>query len=144
MDSIQQKDAPTHKVFKRLWPMISPYKIGLIVAGIGLIANGLVEAKLINLLQPLLDDGFGKADVHFLRLMSLLVIFFIFMRGLANFIASYCLAWVSGKVVMDMRRKIFHHLMYLPVKFFDENPTGRMISRITYDSEIVANAASTP
>lgn len=139
---MQDNDFSTFHTFKRLWPMIAPFKIGLIVGGIALLINGLTEAKLIHMLQPLLDDGFGKSDTAFLRLMAVLVVVLIFFRGLTNFIATYCLAWVSGKVVMQMRRRLFHHLMYLPVKFFDQNATGKLLSRITYDSEQVANSSS--
>ena len=64
------------------------------------------------------------------------------LRGVTNFISSYCLAWVSGKVVMIMRRRLFKHLMFMPVSFFDCNSTGKLLSRITYDSEMIANSSS--
>ena len=139
---MQDKDLSTIQTFKRLWPTIRPFKLGLIVSGIALVLNALADASLISLLKPLLDEGFGKADTSFLRQMSVVVVLVIFLRGLSNFISSYCLAWVSGKVVMTMRRRIFKHLMFMPVTFFDQNSTGRLLSRITYDSEQVANSSS--
>ncbi|MGC7589370.1 lipid A ABC transporter ATP-binding protein/permease MsbA [Bisgaard Taxon 46] len=139
---MQDKDLSTIQTFKRLWPTIRPFKLGLIVSGIALVLNALADASLISLLKPLLDEGFGKADTSFLRQMSVVVVLVIFLRGLSNFISSYCLAWVSGKVVMTMRRRIFKHLMFMPVPFFDQNSTGRLLSRITYDSEQVANSSS--
>ncbi|MDG6898007.1 lipid ABC transporter permease/ATP-binding protein [Actinobacillus delphinicola] len=139
---MQDKDLSTFRTFKRLWPTIEPYKWGLVAAGIALIINALADASLIQMLKPLLDDGFGKADSHFLRMMALVVVILIFFRGCSNFVSTYCLAWVSGKVVMQMRRNLFRHLMYLPVRFFDQNATGKLLSRITYDSEQVAHSAS--
>ncbi|SUB33585.1 lipid A export ATP-binding/permease protein MsbA [[Pasteurella] mairii] len=139
---MQDKDLSTLQTFKRLWPMISPFKIGLIVAGITLVFNALTDAALIQMLKPLLDDGFGKADVSFLRMMAIVVVLLIIVRGATSFISSYCLAWVSGKVVMTMRRRLFKHLMYMPVSFFDQNSAGKLLSRITYDSEQVANSSS--
>lgn len=139
---MQDKDLSTVQTFKRLWPIISPFKIGLVVSGIALVLNALADAGLISLLKPLLDEGFGKADVSFLRTMSYVVVLVIFLRGISNFISSYCLSWVSGKVVMIMRRRIFKHLMFMPVPFFDQNSSGRLLSRITYDSELVANSSS--
>ncbi|QLB14826.1 lipid ABC transporter permease/ATP-binding protein [Mannheimia granulomatis] len=138
----QEKDLSTVKTFKRLWPTISPFKVGLIAGAIALVLNALVDSSLIYLLKPLLDEGFGKADNSFLKLMAVLVIVFILVRGVTNYIASYCLAWVSGKVVMTLRRKIFQHLMYMPVSYFDNNPTGRLLSRVTYDTEMVATSSS--
>ena len=139
---MQEKDLSTFKTFKRLFPTISQYKWGLIVGAVALVLNALVDSGLIYLLKPLLDEGFGQADHGFLKLMAVLVVLFILMRGITNYIASYCLAWVSGKVVMTLRRNIFQHLMYMPVSYFDQNPVGRSLSRVTYDTEMVANSSS--
>ena len=49
---------------------------------------------------------------------------------------------VSGKVVMTMRRRLFSHMMGMPVSFFDKQSTGTLLSRITYDSEQVASSSS--
>ena len=139
---MQEKDLSTFKTFKRLFPTISQYKWGLIVGAVALVLNALVDSGLIYLLKPLLDEGFGHADHSFLKLMAVLVVLFILVRGITNYIASYCLAWVSGKVVMTLRRNIFQHLMYMPVSYFDQNPVGRSLSRVTYDTEMVANSSS--
>jgi len=137
-----QDDFSTVQTFKRLWPMIKPYKAGLVVAGCALVFNALADSGLIYLLKPLLDEGFGEADHSFLKLMAFVVIGVIFLRGATSFVSNYCLAWVSGKVVMNMRRRLFKHLMFMPVSFFDRNPTGKLLSRITYDSEMIANSSS--
>ncbi|MCW9718500.1 lipid A ABC transporter ATP-binding protein/permease MsbA [Avibacterium sp. 21-599] len=139
---MQDKDLTTLQTFKRLWPIIAPFKAGLIAAAITLVFNALADATLIQMLKPLLDDGFGKADVGFLRLMAVVVVLLIIVRGVTSFVSTYCLGWVSGKVVMTIRRRLFKHLMYMPVPFFDQNSAGKLLSRITYDSEQVANSSS--
>ncbi|WGE49709.1 lipid A ABC transporter ATP-binding protein/permease MsbA [Actinobacillus equuli] len=139
---MQEKDLSTFKTFKRLFPTIAPYKWGLVVGAIALVLNALVDSGLIYLLKPLLDQGFGQADHSFLKLMAVLVVVFILVRGITNYIAGYCLAWVSGNVVMTLRRNIFQHLMYMPVSYFDQNPVGRSLSRVTYDTEMVATSSS--
>ena len=139
---MQDNDFSTAQTFKRLWPMISPYKAGLVASGLALVFNALADSGLIYLLKPLLDEGFGKAEHGFLKLMAFVVVGMIFLRGLTNFVSTYCLAWVSGKVVMTMRRRLFKHLMFMPVSFFDVNSSGKLLSRITYDSEMIASSAS--
>ena len=139
---MQDKDLTTLQTFKRLWPLISPFKAGLIAAAVALVMNALTDSGLIYLLKPLLDDGFGKADQSFLKQMSVFVVLIIILRGASSFVSNYCLAWVSSKVVMTMRRMLFKHLMFMPVTFFDNNATGKLLSRITYDSEMVASASS--
>ncbi|SNC59128.1 lipid A ABC transporter ATP-binding protein/permease MsbA [Sodalis endosymbiont of Henestaris halophilus] len=139
---LKEKNLFTWQTFRRLWPMISPFKIGVIVAAIALILNAASDTFMLSLLKPLLDDGFGKTNSNILVWMPLAVIGLIVLRGVSGFISSYCVAWVSGKVVMNMRRRLFNHMMDMPVSFFDQQSTGTLLSRITYDAEQVASSSS--
>ncbi len=136
------KDLSTWQTFRRLWPMIVPYKTGLIVAAVALILNAAGDTLMLSLLKPLLDDGFGKADNSVLLWMPLAVIGLMLVRGVTSYASSYCISWVSGNVVMKMRRSLFSHMMGMPVSFFDQQSTGTLLSRITYDSEQVASSSS--
>lgn len=138
----QQHDETTWQTFKRLWTYIRLYKAGLVVAVIALIVNAVSETYMISLLKPLLDEGFGDAESNFLRVLPFIIFGMIALRGLSGFVSSYCLSWVSGNVVMLMRRKIFNQFMHMPVPFFDKESTGGLLSRITYDTEQVAGATS--
>jgi lipid A export permease/ATP-binding protein MsbA len=136
------KDLSTWNTFRRLWPMITPYKLGLIVAIVALIFNAVTDVYLLSLLGPLLDKGFGHPDSKVLVWMPFAVIGLMIARGVTSYISTYGLAWVSGKVVMYMRRRLFGHMMSMPVSFFDQQSTGTLLSRITYDSEQVASSSS--
>ncbi|NMP27102.1 lipid A ABC transporter ATP-binding protein/permease MsbA [Rahnella sp. SAP-1] len=139
---MNDKDLSTWQTFRRLWPMITPFKAGLIAAAIALVVNAAGDTLMLSLLKPLLDDGFGKADRSILLWMPLVVIGLMIVRGVSGYISSYCISWVSGKVVMEMRRRLFGHMMRMPVAFFDQQSTGTLLSRITYDSEQVASSSS--
>ncbi len=137
-----QTDETTWVTFKRLWTYIRLYKAGLGVAVIALIINAVTDTYMISLLKPLLDEGFGNAESDFLRTLPLIIFVMMFVRGISGFVSTYCLSWVSGNVVMEIRRKIFSHFMHMPVSFFDKEQTGALLSRITYDSEQVSAATS--
>ncbi|MEG2690738.1 MAG: lipid A ABC transporter ATP-binding protein/permease MsbA [Hafnia sp.] len=139
---LNDKDLSTWQTFRRLWPSISPFKAGLIVASIALVINAGSDAYMLSLLKPLLDDGFGKTGSDILKWMPFVVIGLMIVRGISGFISSYCVSWVAGKVVMNMRRRLFSHMMGMPVSFFDQQSTGTLLSRITYDSEQVASSSS--
>ena len=134
-------DISTRQTFRRLWPTIAPFKTGIIVAAIALVINAGGDAFMLSLLKPLLDEGFGTADNDFLRIMPLIILGLMLLRGISSFVSGYCLSWVSGKVVMTMRRNLFRHMMGMPVSFFDQQSTGTLLSRITYDSEQVASSS---
>ncbi len=137
-----QTDETTWVTFKRLWTYIRLYKAGLGVAVIALIINAASDTYMISLLKPLLDEGFGNAESDFLRTLPILIFVMMFVRGVSGFVSTYCLSWVSGNVVMEIRRKIFSQFMHMPVSFFDKEQTGALLSRITYDSEQVSAATS--
>ncbi|WDG07461.1 lipid A ABC transporter ATP-binding protein/permease MsbA [Vibrio campbellii] len=135
-------DETTWQTFKRLWQFIRLYKSGIIVAVIALVINALSDTYMISLLKPLLDEGFGNAESDFLRTLPLIVFAMMFIRGVSGFVSTYCLSWVSGNVVMQIRRMVFNHFMHMPVSYFDKEKTGNLLSRITYDSEQVSTATS--
>lgn len=135
-------DETTWQTFKRLWQFIRLYKSGLIVAVLALVINAISDTYMISLLKPLLDEGFGNAESDFLRTLPLIIFAMMFIRGISGFVSTYCLSWVSGNVVMQVRRMVFNHFMHMPVSYFDKEKTGNLLSRITYDSEQVSAATS--
>lgn len=135
-------DESTWRTFKRLWTFIRLYKSGLAVAVVALIINAVSDTYMISLLKPLLDEGFGSAESDFLRTLPLIIFAMMFIRGISSFVSAYCLSWVSGNVVMQVRRMVFNHYMQMPVSYFDKEKSGSLLSRITYDSEQVSSATS--
>ncbi|OZS43063.1 lipid A ABC transporter ATP-binding protein/permease MsbA [Photobacterium sanguinicancri] len=141
----QQSDQSTLDTFKRLWPFISLYKTGLAVAVVALVINALGDTLMLSMIKPLMDESFGgfdSVDGDFLSMMPFYLVLLMIVRGASGFASTYCLSWVSGNVVMNIRRKMFNHFMKMPVSFFDKESSGALLSRITYDSEQVASATS--
>lgn len=141
----QPIEKSTKDTYKRLWPYIKIYKAGIIVAVIALIINATGDTLMLAMLKPLLDKSFGgfdSMDSGFLAMMPIYLVGLMIMRGASGFVSTYCLSWVSGNVVMSLRRKLFQHFMKMPVAFFDKEASGALLSRITYDSEQVASATS--
>ncbi|MEF1291140.1 lipid A ABC transporter ATP-binding protein/permease MsbA [Vibrio sp. M260118] len=136
------QDETTWQTFQRLWTYIRLYKAGLAVAVVALIVNAAADTYMMSLLKPLLDEGFGDAGSNFLRIVPFIIFGMMVLRGLSGFVSTYCLSWVSGNVVMEMRRAIFNQFMHMPVSYFDKESAGGLLSRITYDSEQVAGATS--
>ncbi|MCD9488585.1 lipid A ABC transporter ATP-binding protein/permease MsbA [Photobacterium iliopiscarium] len=141
----QLTEKSTKDTYKRLWPYIKIYKAGIIVAVIALIINAAGDTLMLSMIKPLLDKSFGgfdSMDSGFLAMMPIYLVGLMIMRGASGFVSTYCLSWVSGNVVMNLRRKLFQHFMRMPVAFFDKEASGALLSRITYDSEQVASATS--
>lgn len=115
------------------------------MAVVALIVSAASDALMLSMIKPLMDESFGGLDAiesNFLAMMPFYLLGLMILRGLSGFVSTYCLSWVSGNVVMTLRRRMFNHFMKMPVGFFDKESSGKLLSRITYDSEQVASATS--
>jgi ATP-binding cassette, subfamily B, multidrug efflux pump len=71
--------------------------------------------------------GVGITEIAALYLGSLLLSY------LLEFVQTYLMQWTGQKVMFDMRRQIFRHIQSMHVSFFDSNPVGRLVTRLTSD-----------
>ncbi|MBU2114785.1 MAG: lipid A export permease/ATP-binding protein MsbA [Gammaproteobacteria bacterium] len=124
-------------VYKRLLQYAKPYRTGFIAAIVGMIGYALVDASFISMIQPFIDQGIQDKDTEFLKYAPLVVILMFILRGACHFTATYCISWVGGHIVKDIRQRLFSHILRLPVSFHDQHSTGELISKITYDAEQV-------
>ena len=74
-------------------------------------------------------------------MMAPIVVIVLFsLRGLANFLSTYCISFMSARLIMDLRQEVFEHYLTLPVSYIDRENSGNLISRVTYDTEQIARA----
>jgi ATP-binding cassette subfamily B multidrug efflux pump len=69
----------------------------------------------------------GVTELAVLYLLALVISF------LLDFVQTYLMQWTGQKIMFDMRREIFRHLQFQDVGFFDRNPVGRLVTRVTSD-----------
>jgi len=129
-------------VFVRLLKYFTPYKAALSISFVGLVIYGLIDAAMINYLEPLVDQGITAADRSILKIGAVVVIVLFLIRGLASFVSTYGLAWVGNHIVRKMRQELFSKMVAMPISYFDQKQSGTMISKITYDTEQVSRATA--
>ncbi|KGJ89887.1 lipid A export permease/ATP-binding protein MsbA [Colwellia psychrerythraea] len=142
ISSSDSSQATAWQNFKRLVSYAKPYKLGFIAAIIGMLGYASIDVYFLSKLQPLIDDGLAGENDNFMKWAPLFIVCAFIVRGIAHFIANYCLAWVGNNVVSDLRQKLFEHIMAMPVAFHDQQSTGALISKITFDTEQVLNSVS--
>ncbi|OCG76813.1 lipid A export permease/ATP-binding protein MsbA [Gilliamella sp. Occ4-3] len=126
----------------QLWPFVKQYKKALFVAILGLLLNAATDSTLISLTKPLLDNGLMNKNYILLVYIAIAIIGLIALRGLSNYASTYCLSWLSGKVITKFRQMIFNHLLKSPVSFHDKHSVGDLVSIITYNTQMLSKASS--
>lgn len=130
------------QLYRRLLRYVAPYRKQFAIAILATIVVALTEPALPILLKPLFDGVFVERDAAMIRWMPLMIIGLFLVRGLAEYTSNYCMAWVGNRVVMDLRARMFAKLLELPAPYYDEQASGNLISKLTYDVTQVTAAAT--
>jgi subfamily B ATP-binding cassette protein MsbA len=133
---------PSRVLYFRLLGYVRPYLRVFAFAVAALILTAATEPLFPALMKPLLDKGFDGQHREDLYLVPFAIVAIFVARGLFGYIASYCMAWVSNRVICDLRAQMFERIVRLPAAYFHANPSSRLISRVSYDVTGIASAAT--
>jgi ATP-binding cassette, subfamily B, bacterial MsbA len=132
-------------LYLRLLAYVRPHAKVFGLAVLGMMLAAATEPLFPALIKPLLDGGFaasGGPSWPPLAFAAAIVGIFV-LRGLLTFVSSYCLAWVSNRVILDLRSAMFSRLVRLPTRYFDDASSGALLSKVAYDVMGVAHASTT-
>lgn len=136
-------DAQVGVVYRRLWQYVTPHKLIGFIAVVGMAATAVVEAGLVYLLQPLMDDTLVEKNLESGKWIPFAFMGIFVLRGLSGFATEASLGWIGRSVISSLRREVFGKFLTLPVRFFDNQPAGPLLSRMTYNVEMVAESVTT-
>ncbi len=117
------------------------FKLGLsMVCMLSVAATTSATAYLV---KPVLDDIFMKQNVFMLKLLPLLVMIIFVVRGVAMYGEEYLMNYVGENIIRQLRDSLYVRITDLSLSFFHAERTGGLMSRITYDVNIIKNMVST-
>ncbi|MGB9742514.1 MAG: ABC transporter ATP-binding protein [candidate division WOR-3 bacterium] len=120
---------------RRLWPFFAPYLNRIIGAGLLLlVSSGLMLLGPV-LLKRAIDVNIARGDVPGLALTSLIYLTIQVLTFFATYFQLVWLAQVGERGAADLKRRLFEHILKLPMSFFDQNPSGKLLSRVESDTE---------
>jgi len=126
-------------IYLRLLKYTFRYEWALILSISFLLVLAATNTGFLALIKKITDDGLVQQSAAASSFLPLALIALMTIRALSGFIASYSMRWLSRKIVEDMRYDIFKKLMLLPVKFFDSQAAGNIVSKLTYETEQLSN-----
>ena len=131
------------RLYRRLLGYVAPYRTVFALGLLGMAAAALTEPLFPALMKPMLNEGFGGSNRASLVWIPAALIGIFVLRGAITFTTSYTLAWVSNRILMDMRDAMFSRLIRLPTAYYNNQASGTLISRIAFDVNNVTSAATT-
>ena len=130
------------ELYLRLLSHVKPYWRVFALGVLGMAMVAATEPMLPALLKPLIEGTFIEKDPVLIRWMPVAIVAIFAVRGAAAFIAAYSLGWVGNRLVTDLRNAMFAKLLALPTRFYDGQPAGMLISKLTFDVTQVTAAAT--
>ena len=135
-------DPKVRAVYSRMWRYVMPHKLIGVVAVIAMACTATIEATMVWMLEPLTDEGLVARNLETVRWLPFAFIGIFIGRGLAGFATEYTLGWIGRRVISDLRRQVFLKFLTLPTAYIETHATGPMLSRMTYNVEMVAESVT--
>lgn len=121
----------------RLLPFLRPYRGRIVLAGIALIASSTASLVIPVAVRRVIDHGFdaeyaAQIGQYFLALIAVAAIL-----GLATAVRFYFVTWLGERVIADIRKAVFNHVLSLTPAFYEVTRTGEVLSRLTADTTLI-------
>ena len=139
---VEEKITKGRHLYFRLLTYTFNHKIIFIISILAMAVFAVTDTAFAALIKPLLDGSFVDKDPETIRLFPFLLIGLFLLRSIAGFISTYGIAWVGRSVVKTIREQMFDKLVHTPTRTYDFSSSGELLSKVTYDTEQVAEAAT--
>ncbi len=129
-------------VYRRLLGYARPHWGMFLVGVAGMVMYAAVSTITAWFVKKFLNAAFVAQNLEVLRYVPVGVILLFVLRGAGDFLANYFPGWVGRQMIKAIRADLFAHYLRLPTAWYARDSTGPMLSRLTYNTELVADAAT--
>ena len=125
------------RLMRRLLRYLRPYRLQVAIGILlSLLISGL-EAVRPYFTKLAVDVDIANGDKQGLLVTTLLFLSVLVVRGLVQYVSAYLTQWIGQQTIFDLRMEVFRHLQSRSLRFYDKNPIGRLITRVTNDVEVL-------
>ena len=129
-------------IYRRLLRYARPY-VGVYSIGVlGMALFAATDASLAYLVKVFLNGAFIERNPQMLWSVPIGVVVLFALRGVGDFVSNYYPSWVGRQVIKGLRGDVFAHYLRLPTAYLDTQQSGHLLSKLTYNVELVADAAT--
>ncbi|MEO0443640.1 MAG: ABC transporter transmembrane domain-containing protein [Pseudomonadota bacterium] len=120
-----------------LWQFVKFYKIHLVIAIVALVFTSALTLSLGQGIRLMIDNGFAAESYQGLASALKFTLLIIVSLAIGVYFRFYMVSWLGERVVADIRRQLYAHLLKLPPSFFEDNLAGEIQSRVTTDTTLL-------
>jgi ATP-binding cassette, subfamily B, multidrug efflux pump len=124
-------------LMRRLLGYLRPYTRPVAVAFGALIGGAALQLAQPYLMKVAIDRYIARHDMSGLHLVALGFLAILLGSFVFEYIQTYVLQYVGQRIMFDMRMQIYGHLQRVDIRFYDQNPVGRLMTRVTTDVDVL-------
>ena len=125
------------RLMRRLLKYLRPYRWHVALGVFLAIIVSATEAVRPYFTKIAVDQNIAQGDRDGLLVTILLFLAVLLFRVVIQYFSAYLTQWIGQRTIFDLRMEIFEHLQRLSLRFYDKNPIGRLITRVTNDVEVL-------
>lgn len=122
---------------RRLLAYLKPYAGKVVLAVLVLVAVAGLQIIGPLLTREAIDSAIPEGDADLLWLLVGLYAGTLLLAFLLDYVQTVLTTWLGQRIMYDLRVQVFKHLQSLPLRYFDRNPVGRLMTRVTNDIEVL-------
>lgn len=127
-------------ILYKIYYYFKKYTLLIILAIISSIIVAASQGATAYIVRPLMDGIFINKDRNFLLLMPIIISTIFIIKGFFTFLQEFLMKYSSQRAIQSMRQDLFNNIIMLPIKFFNNNTSGVLISRITNDVNLMQSS----
>jgi len=122
---------------RALSPFLRPYRMRVIFAGLALVGAAMATLILPMAVGSMIDHGFSAENASFIDSYFYALLGVAALMAAASAVRFYYVTWIGERVVADIRRAVYAHVLSLSPRFFEVTRTGEVLSRLTADTTLI-------
>ena len=130
------------KALGRLWRYLAPYRLQVIATLIALVLAAAAVLAFGAGFRFLIDGAFGQGEAAALDHALKAALIVVAVLAVATFARAFLVAWLGERLVADLRKDVYGHVVGLSPSFFEVTRTGEVLSRLTADTSVVQSVIS--
>ncbi|MEA5139313.1 ABC transporter ATP-binding protein [Arcicella rigui] len=130
------------QILKRIYNFLSPYRLRFWSLVLIIMVSACVVPLNPLLIRHTIDNYIAVGNYPMLAKMLLLMIGILLLQGFLQFISAYMAGWLGQTVIRDIRVSLYQKILSLRLKFFDDTPIGRLVTRTVSDIETLNDVFS--
>ena len=125
------------RLMRRLLTYLRPYTRQVAVATAAIVVHSVLELAPPYLVKLVIDSYIPTRDLDGVTLVAMLYLASLAGSFVLDYTQTWLLQWTGQRIMFDLRMQIYRHLQRLDLRFYDRNPVGRLMTRVTTDVDVL-------